>query len=168
MKKLILGLTAISLLMVSCEKEAPEQPSQTQTPQPPSPTGTVTDVDGNQYNTIVIGNREWMMDNLRTTKYCNGDPIPNTTTSWVALTTGAWVNFENDNQNDNTYGKLYNWYAVNDERNICPCGWRVATDDDWTALTDQFGGLAEAGGNLKQAGTQQLVPTEYECYQCKW
>jgi uncharacterized protein (TIGR02145 family) len=95
----------------------------------------VTDADGNLYNTVVIGNQEWMAENLRTTKYCNGDVLPVNNNwpneQWGNLTVGAW-NFVGGSQNN--YGKLYNWFAAVDSRNICPCNWHVPTDNEWTEL----------------------------------
>lgn len=117
--------------------------------------GTVTDIDGNVYNTIVIGTQTWMMENLKTTKYRNGDPIPNVTdsTQWNQyLTTGAYCNYRNDISYANTYGHLYNWYAVNDIRKISPTGWHIPTNAEWTTLISFLGGDI-AGGKLKEAGT---------------
>ncbi len=118
--------------------------------------GSVTDQEGNKYATIRIGNQEWMAENLKTTKYCNGDPIPNVmnNTLWQNLVSGAWAHYNNDSQYDTTYGKLYNWFAVNDSRNVCPCGWHVPTDPEWTILADYLGGVSVASGKLKSTGTQ--------------
>jgi uncharacterized protein (TIGR02145 family) len=113
--------------------------------------------DGYTYSSIVLGNgQEWMAENLRTTTYANGDIIPNVTdsTQWQNLTTGAWVHYNNDSQYENPYGKLYNWYTVDDSRNICPTGWHVPTDSEWTVLTDYLGGESVAGGKMKSTGTQ--------------
>ena len=98
----------------------------------------VTDIDGNSYQTVIIGNQEWMAENLRTTKYADGTAIPNVNdgNQWGNLDTGAWCNYENSSLNGATYGKLYNWYAVDDSRNVCPTGWHVPTDAEWTVLTD--------------------------------
>lgn len=116
---------------------------------------TVTDIDGNVYNIITIGTQEWLKENLKATHYRNGDPIPNVSdnTAWSGLTTGAYCNYENDTSNATTYGRLYNWFAVNDNREIAPIGWHVATDAEWTSLTDSLGGLLVAGGKLKEEGT---------------
>lgn len=96
----------------------------------------VTDIDGNSYKTIKLGTQEWMAENLKVTKYRNGNPIPNVTDSaqWIGLTTGAWCTFNNEPANNAIYGKLYNWYAVADNRNICPTGWHVPTKDEWEKL----------------------------------
>ena len=112
---------------------------------------------GVNYPTVVLGNgQEWMAENLRTTTYRNGDPIPNVTDpdQWAGLTTGAWAHYNNDSQYENSYGKLYNWYTVNDPRNMCPVGWHVPTDAEYTLLTDYLGGASVAGGKMKSTGTQ--------------
>lgn len=120
-----------------------------------TPGGGVTDIDGNNYETVIIGTQEWMVENLRVTKYSNGDVIPNITdnTQWSSLTTGAWSHYDNDSQYENPYGKLYNWYTVADPRNVCPTGWHVPTDAEYTLLADYLGGASVAGGKMKSTGT---------------
>jgi uncharacterized protein (TIGR02145 family) len=122
--------------------------------------GSVTDQEGNSYATIVIGGQEWMAQNLSVTKYQNGDPIPNVTaeTEWANLTTGAWVYYENNSFNDSIYGKLYNWYAVTDSRNVCPIGWHVPSDEEWTQLTNLLGGDLVAGGKMKSTSSLWAFP----------
>lgn len=117
--------------------------------------GTVSDIDGNVYRTVRIGSQEWMADNLKTTRYRNGDAIANVTdnNSWFNLTSGAYCHYNNDENYVATYGRLYNWYAVNDGRNLAPAGWHVSTDADWAALMTALGGGDVAGGKLKEAGT---------------
>jgi uncharacterized protein (TIGR02145 family) len=118
--------------------------------------GSMTDQEGNVYKTIVIGTQEWMAENLKTSIYRNGEAIDITGTSF---TTGAW-SLNNDSQYDCPYGKLYNWYAVVDSRNVCPTGWHVPTDAEWTTLTDYLGGQSDenynffAGGKMKSTGFQ--------------
>ncbi len=116
---------------------------------------TVTDYDGNVYNTITIGTQVWMVENLKVSHYRNGEPIPNVSDpdDWGNLITGAFCNYDNSFSNGTTYGKLYNWYAVNDGRNIAPIGWHVPTDAEWTILTSYLGGASVAGGKLKETGT---------------
>lgn len=116
--------------------------------------GTVTDFDGNVYDTLKIGNQVWMKQNLRVTHYRNGDTIQNLSdnTQWCTFTTGGFCNFKNDVNNVPVYGRLYNWYAVNDSRNIAPAGWHVATDAEWTELISYLGGESVVGGKLKEAG----------------
>lgn len=114
-------------------------------------TPPVTDSDGNSYETIQIGTQLWMKENLKTTKFCNGDDIPNVTTNaWYSLTTPAWTYYNNDSaSNNNGYGKLYNWYAMRDARNVCPCGWHVPTKAEWETMANYLGGLAAAGEAMK-------------------
>jgi len=116
---------------------------------------TTTDIDGNVYRTIKIGTQTWMAENLKVTRYRNGDAIPNVIDSdeWRYLTTGAYCDYENTASNSEVYGKLYNWYALADSRNIAPTGWHVASDAEWTTLTNFLGGEAVAGGKLKEKGT---------------
>ena len=126
---------------------------------------TVTDVSGNTYETVTIGIQTWMAQNLNTTKYNDGTAITNITvnTTWYTATTAAWSNYNNTASNANTYGKLYNWYAIdnnwatrvasNGYKNVCPTGWHVPTDTEWTTLTTYLGGISVAGGPLKETGT---------------
>ena len=116
--------------------------------------GSVTDQDGNTYATIVIGTQEWMAQNLRSTTYANGDPIPNVTDNgtWAGLTTGAWAHFNNSPQYEDPYGKLYNWYAVADPRNLCPTGWHVPALVEWMEAIASLNTLA--GGKMKSVGTE--------------
>jgi len=104
-------------------------------------TGTMTDQDGNTYKTVKIGNQWWMAENLKVTHYCNGDAIPNVTdnSEWEGLYTGAYCAYDNNESNADTYGYLYNWYAVDDSRNIAPEGWHVPTDEEWKELEMYLG-----------------------------
>jgi len=115
----------------------------------------VSDIDGNIYDTVAIGTQVWLVENLNVTHYRNGDPIPNVTDSaeWVNLTTGAYCNYDNSSANAEIYGRLYNWFAVNDSRNIAPIGWHVATLDEWIILENYLGSDTVAGGKLKETGT---------------
>ena len=124
---------------------------------------TVTDVDNNSYNTVLIGTQCWMASNLRVTKYNNGTLIPldnsggstgdGSTETWTARTSGALTVYAHSNGNLITYGYLYNWYAATDSREICPTGWHVPSDAEWTTLTTFLGGLTLAGGKMKSTGT---------------
>ncbi len=111
----------------------------------------IIDSSNNQYTTININGLEWFRENLKTSKYANGVVIENVPVAgdWGLRTTGAWVYYNNDINNDIIYGKLYNWYAVSDVRGLCPTGSRVATDADWTSLTALYGNDAAAGNELK-------------------
>lgn len=117
--------------------------------------GTVTDIEGNIYHIIQIGNQVWMVENLRTTRYRNGDPIPNVTdkTAWQSLATGGYCWYNNDNKNKPVYGALYNWFTINDSRKLAPEGWHVPSYQEWNVLWDYLGGWKVAGGKLKETGT---------------
>jgi len=119
-----------------------------------SESGT-TDLDPTNYETANINNQVWMKTNLNDSYYRNGDPIPQVTDSvqWMNLTTGAWCYYNNDPAMGAIYGKLYNWYAVNDPRGLAPEGWHIASNSEWTAMEDFLGGYLNAGGKLKTAGT---------------
>ena len=116
--------------------------------------GSITDIDGNTYKTVTIGTQTWMAENLKVTKYNDGIAIPNVTdnTAWGELTTGALCDYGNIPSNSETYGKLYNWHAVNTGK-LCPTGWHVPSDAEWTELTDYLGGTSVVGGKLKETGT---------------
>ena len=150
---IILG--TLLLLTIDCKKDNKKNDSTETKTTTPIPTNTVTDIDGNVYHTVTIGTQVWMIENLKTTKYRNGDNIPNVTndTLWHNLTTGAYCNYNNNAINSATYGRLYNWYAVNDSRNIAPEGWHIPSDAEWTVLSTYLGGDSIAGGKLKEAGT---------------
>ncbi|MEO6542359.1 MAG: fibrobacter succinogenes major paralogous domain-containing protein, partial [Ferruginibacter sp.] len=104
---------------------------------------------------VTICTQIWMLKNLEVTTYRNGDLIPEVTdpTVWSTLTTGAWCYYSNNAANGPVYGKLYNWYAVNDPRGLAPTGWHVPTDAEFTTLRTCLGGNAVAGGKLKEIGT---------------
>ncbi|MBI9038610.1 MAG: fibrobacter succinogenes major paralogous domain-containing protein [Bacteroidales bacterium] len=126
---------------------------------------TVTDIDGNTYNTVQIGVQCWMKENLKTTTYQNGTSIQNVTNagSWNNLTTGAYVWYDNDITWKNLYGALYNWYAVDDPNGLCPTGWHVPTNDEWTALTDFIGGTWTPHGNELKSCRQVNSPLGEGC-----
>ena len=119
----------------------------------------VTDIDGNVYKTTIIGTQEWMAENLKVSKYSDGTVIPNVSDSsqWSNDTTGAFCYYKNNVNNNVLYGKLYNWYVVstatNGNKNVCPTGWHVPTDADWTVLTEYLGGSTIAGDKLKAVST---------------
>ena len=132
--------------------------------------GTVTDYDGNEYVTITLGTQTWMMENLKTTHYSNGDEIPHVpdATEWMNLNTadekGAWCNYNNNPAKGETYGHLYNWYAASDPRNLAPEGWHVPTKADWEILQAYLGGdnsnpqwIPVIGSKLKEAGTDHWI-----------
>jgi uncharacterized protein (TIGR02145 family) len=145
-----------SLIPASCGAPNVHNPSLTY--------GSMTDQQGNVYKTIVIGTQEWMAENLKTSIYRNGEAIANVTDNnqWANLITGAWSHTNNDSQFDCPYGKLYNWYAVADQRNVCPTGWHVPTDAEWSVLINYLDPNADggysypnlAGGKLKSSNLQ--------------
>jgi uncharacterized protein (TIGR02145 family) len=100
---------------------------------------------------VTIGTQTWTSKNLNVSTYRNGDKIPQVQDkkAWEKLTTGAWCYYENNPTNGTKYGKLYNWYAVNDPRGLAPIGYHIPTDEEWTTLTDYLGGESEVGTKMK-------------------
>ena len=121
---------------------------------------TVNDIDGNIYNTVVIGTQTWTVENLRTTRLNDGTTIPNVTRqdTWYATTAMGSCTYNNTLNPDTikAYGRLYNYETVNTSK-LCPTGWSVPTDYDWTTLTDYLGGETTAGGKLRESGTTHWV-----------
>ena len=124
---------------------------------------TVTDIDGNVYETVIIGDQLWMAENLKVTHYRNGDEIPtgHSNSEWESLSTGAYAVYDDDPSNAEIYGNLYNWYAIDLETGVCPEGWHVPTDDEWTILSDYLGGSDIAGGKLKECTEGSCPESEY-------
>jgi uncharacterized protein (TIGR02145 family) len=112
---------------------------------------SILDADGNAYTSVVIGTQEWLSQNLKTSKYCNGDPLVTDliSISWQSSSVGAWAYYNDDPAMNDTFGKLYNFYAVTDTRGVCPCGWHVPTTIEWNTLADFLGGPTTSGGTLK-------------------
>jgi uncharacterized protein (TIGR02145 family) len=113
------------------------------------------DIDGNQYTIAEFCNKKWAAQNLSVSHYRNGDTILHVQDSvtWANLTTGAWCYYQNNTANGVVYGKLYNWYAVNDSRGLAPAGWHIATDAEWTTMADScLGGANIAAEALKSTG----------------
>ncbi|MEJ2629601.1 MAG: fibrobacter succinogenes major paralogous domain-containing protein, partial [bacterium] len=134
MKKSLLIFSIIFIfIFLSCDLKSPTESR--------FKTGTVTDIDGNTYQTVKIGDQWWMAENLKVTHYRNNDEIPNVTYwgDWHDLSTGAYCDYNNNEGNVSTCGHLYNWYAVNDSRNIAPEGWHVPTDEEWKELEMYLG-----------------------------
>ena len=146
-------------LLVNCSGQKPAGPVDA---------GTVTDIDGNEYRAVKIGDQIWMAENLTVEHYRNGDPVPEVEKleEWVTLESGAWSEQENDSEKGKVYGKLYNWYAISDPRGLAPEGWRVPTEEDWRKLEAHLGMKPEeldgvefrgkernVGGRLKERGT---------------
>jgi uncharacterized protein (TIGR02145 family) len=118
---------------------------------------SIIDQDGNTYKVVTIGTQTWMAENLRTTKFNDGLAIVNVTNDveWSRMTSGAYCNYNNTINEDTiaTYGRIYNWYAVNTGK-LAPEGWHIPTLDDWITLTDYLGGISVAGGKLKETETK--------------
>jgi uncharacterized protein (TIGR02145 family) len=116
-------------------------------------TGIVSDIDGNEYQTVKIGDQWWMAENLKVSRYRNDDNISNiiSISEWRNLTTGAWVYYGNSSSAERTYGKLYNWYAVDDSRGLCPEGWRVPSDEEWKELEMHLGMTQEEADRISPA-----------------
>ena len=198
MKQTLLIITAL-MLVVGCSE----------------PITDITDIDGNTYKTVKIGRQIWMAENLKVTRYRNGDPIPNIdfqpvkdtvlvpfiqeylilegpfkgqkwssstpmrfpevrfksrtdTIDWFQTKQGAYCNYNNNENNVETYGRLYNWYTVNDKRGLAPEGWHIPTDEEWNKLVDYLGGDKKgrpAGDKLRSTGTYEPpVPV----HRCTW
>ncbi len=134
---------------------------------------TVTDIDGNVYNTVKIGEQLWLVENLKVTHYRNGDSISDVSddAEWQGLNTGAYGIYDDQNINATTYGMLYNWHAVGDSRQLAPEDWHVATDEDWKEL-EMYLGMSQSqadeigitdrgtdeGDKLKEVGTDHWSP----------
>ena len=135
-------LIGISLVFINgCQKE--EESSE------------IKDKDGNVYTSVTIGTQVWMVENLKTTKFNDGTSIPLVTdnTAWRSLSTPGYCWYNNDAANfGKIYGALYNWYAVATGK-LCPSGWHVPSNDEWSTLYNQFGTYVSAGFSLKEAGT---------------
>jgi uncharacterized protein (TIGR02145 family) len=152
MKKYILIIATILLVISSCKKNdvgpgsGPHNvlPSKTDS-------SRVTDIDGNIYDTIKIGTQVWLQQDLKTTHYRDGSPIPLITndSAWSKLTNGAYCNYNNDTTSASVYGRLYNWYVISNPAGICPAGWHIPTDSEWTVLITYLGGDSIAGASMK-------------------
>jgi len=136
-KSLLLAIATL-IITINCKAQADSK--------------TITDVDGNVYHTVTIGTQTWLVENLKTSKYNDGTPIPNVTngSAWNALTTGAWCNYKNSKANDAKYGKLYNWYAVGTGM-LAPVGWHVATNADWSTLNSYVANHTDFSGTVGKA-----------------
>lgn len=140
---MIFYLVAVIVLIAACDKSSETDPP-------------LTDIDGNKYDTVQISSQFWMQQNLKTSHYRNGDPIPEITdmNQWSTATSGAWCWYNNDSvKYAAVYGKLYNWYAVKDPRGLAPEGWHIPNDVEWTTLSQFLGGDVYAGGEMKETGT---------------
>lgn len=145
MKKSILLFAFVTFTLFSCSSSDESNSS---------PNSNVVDVDGNVYNTVLIGNQTWTKQNLNVSKYRNGDPILRVDGTWEGITTGAWCYYANQTSNGVVYGKLYNWYAINDPRGIAPEGYHIPNMDEWILLRDF---LITNGNNYDQTVTGNKI-----------
>jgi uncharacterized protein (TIGR02145 family) len=146
-------LVIMVVLIVGCSKDSAEAPP------------TITDIDGNVYETVVIGNQTWMKSNLNVSKYQDGTLIPQSLNAkdWQTASTnntGAWCYYDYDSSNEKVYGKLYNWYAVRDARGLAPAGYQIPTDEQWSTLTTFIGSVA--GGKMKETDTSNWTSPNSE------
>jgi uncharacterized protein (TIGR02145 family) len=126
----------------------------------PKEYGTVTDIDGNTYKTVKIGNQWWMAENLKVRRYRNGAPIKQVTYTdpdslWAQATKGYFCEFQYSSTFSGIYGLLYNWYAVSDTSNIAPAGWHVASDDEWKTLEKYLGMSASDADKVNWRGNHE-------------
>lgn len=129
--------------------------------------GSMTDIEGNVYKTVSIGSQIWMAENLKTTKYQDGTLIPLITNNneWGNDTSGAYCWYNNDESFKDYYGGFYNWYTVNPGK-LCPLGWHVPSDIEWTILTTFLGGSNVAGCAMKEIGTSHWYPNSGATNSC--
>lgn len=120
-------------------------------------TGHIKDIDGNEYGSVSIGSQTWMTENLNVSRFINGDSVP------VVKSSEEWVRYgaegkpacclvQNDPENGRKYGKLYNWYAVNDPRGLAPKGWHIPSDEEWSLFTTYLGGEVMAALKMRTTG----------------
>ena len=178
--KFFFYLLLVSISFLSCKKETTTttylRPSNADTTKNFTSIGTpigkfgnkIFDIDGNMYKTVIIGNQQWMAENLKTSKYNDGTVIANVsnTIGWSELTNGAWCYYNNEEVNKVRYGKLYNWYVIeansNAKKNICPNGWHIPSNSEWKTLLDFLEGKSVAGIKMKEAGSKNWYPSNIE------
>ncbi len=175
-KIIILGLFS-TILLASCKKETTNPDSNPQnttsenkdfeviTFNPTIKYGTVTDIDGNTYKTVQIAGKEWMAENLKVKRYSNGEPIQivdwtsygKSFIDWIYSGVDSWKYFSSDSleasKKFKVYGLQYNWKVVSDSRNVCPTGWHVPSEAEFTSLLNSQGGMYQAGKKLIETGT---------------
>ncbi len=156
---LLVAVAVVSILVASfimysqiMSSEDDQNPNPTPTPEPSQSEDTLTDIEGNIYRTVKIGNQVWMAENLRTTKFNDGTDIKLVTGAWGFTTSPEFCWYNYDPVNKDTYGALYNWHVVATGK-LAPAGWHVPTEEDWKELADYLGGVYVAGGKLKERGT---------------
>ncbi|HEX3696213.1 MAG TPA: fibrobacter succinogenes major paralogous domain-containing protein [Polyangia bacterium] len=155
----VAGMAGMLAVVLVCACSSCGSQQATKPPPIPMPTGSLTDVEGNVYPTIKIGQQEWMVKNLKTVTYNDGTPIPNVTDgpTWSTLASDAYSWYDNAVGNKDVYGALYNWYAVNTKK-LCPTGWSMPSNGSWSTLVTAVGGDSVAGGRTKEVGTTLWQP----------
>jgi len=140
------------ILTYSCKKD------EDSIPDPPTPVPVLSDLDGNEYHSIVIGTQTWMVENLKTSKLSDTSAIPFVANnlSWSNHVSPAACWYDNNGAFNNPYGVMYNWYAVNTAK-LCPDGWHVPSEDEWFTLLNYLGGDNLAGAELKETGTDHWI-----------
>jgi uncharacterized protein (TIGR02145 family) len=138
-------MTGDLFLFTSCRKQEMEMDK-------------VTDIEGNSYKTVKIGDQWWMAENLKTTLYNDGSEIPLVTgiLVWKGLRSSAYCWYENNISYKNDYGALYNWYVVKTGK-LCPTGWHVPNNNEWSTLVTYLGGIEVASGKLKETGISHWI-----------
>ena len=152
-------LIILTLLAISCQKENISLNTSVST-EHLDQNASSNDVSELRVPVVRIGHQIWMSKNLNVGRYRNGDLIPHVTdpNQWGSLTTGAWCWYNNDSVTYHVYGKLYNWYAINDPRGLVPKGWHVPDNAEWDTLASALGGSNIAGGKMKDTGTLHWMP----------
>lgn len=153
-------LVVIMILFSGCKKDPDDSTDQGK--------NTVTDVDGNVYKTVTIGTQVWMIENLKTTKYRNGDLIGTTNPATFDISDEAdpkyqWAYWGDDN-NAATFGRLYTWDVISDSRNICPTGWHVPSLEEFETLINFLGGVEVAANKLIDANGFKALMAGYRYY----
>ena len=165
MRKIKYLLCLATLVLQSCSSDNNTNENNNSSTYSFSQGGIITDIDGNSYPTIVTNcsNQVWMQKNLNVSHYRNGDIIPQVTNEnqWDNLTTGAWRYYSNSTPNGIIYGKLYNWYAINDPRGIAPLGWHVPTVAELNTFVNCLGGSSVAGGSMKETGNSHWLSPNF-------
>jgi uncharacterized protein (TIGR02145 family) len=158
---LLISVFCVSLLLSGgCQKDS----EQKKEPDPTPPVKGIKDIDGNVYDTIVIGKQVWMKQNLKVQRYRNGDSIattisPSFNIQGEEVPEYQWA-YEGNNQLANIYGRLYTWFAATDTRKICPEGWHIPTNTEWNSLFAYLGGIDVAGGKMKDTGIVYWISTD--------
>jgi len=154
--KVFISFFVLTLFITNCEKDTTTFPTAN-----PNAGDPITDIDGNVYQTINIGNQLWMAENLKVTHYRNGDAISHATEDdqWDnnSIVEGKYCSYENNDTYVSTYGRMYNWYAANDSRGLAPEGWHLPTDEEWKEL-EMYLGMSQSDADVSSwRGTNEGI-----------